>query len=265
MTVRLRGPHDAGNIIGLSYRLYARHFTPLFLIALVTVPLPMLTAVIVNRIESPDTAGTVSSLLQVPGALVTLVAGAALVRAFHAITAAEKPDAGAALDTGIERFPAFLTTSLLSVVLLFASLLSFPSLAIWWLVRRDATIDGRRDWWLLLPLVLTLYLIGRWLFLAQAVVIEGKRNWSALDASAAAVRGQWWRSETIAVLVVFIGIGPVMLAAAATIAAPALLAATAVAMAAALVFPFTTAALTLLYYDLKARKDTDAQLDVSPA
>ena len=49
MNGELRGTHDLGEIIGLSYRVYARCFVPLFAIALVTVPLRMLTGIAQDR------------------------------------------------------------------------------------------------------------------------------------------------------------------------------------------------------------------------
>ena len=46
MKVELRGQHDLGQIVGLAYRMYARNFVPLFLIAAVTIPLQLLIGVI---------------------------------------------------------------------------------------------------------------------------------------------------------------------------------------------------------------------------
>ena len=77
MKVDLRGQHDVGQIVGFAYRIYVRSFAPLFAIALVTVPLELLTNVLQRRV--PDAAQSAVSLLALPAALVTLIAVAALI------------------------------------------------------------------------------------------------------------------------------------------------------------------------------------------
>ncbi len=253
--VDLRGTHDLGAIIGYAYRIYIAHFRTLFLIALVTAPLAMLSAVVQRQIASDDAAMWAGVAFQLPEALVGLVASGALIFAVHAISGAALPQAGASLDVGLAKFAALLTSGLLAGVMAFLSLFAFPGLAIWWLLRRNATIDGRRDWWLLLPFVLPFYLAVRWALAPQAVVIGDERNWSALDHSAFAVRGQWWRTLGILLVIALVQAGPLMLVAAAA-ALPPLAEATVVAVVSALVLPFSVAGQTLLYYDLVARKQT---------
>jgi hypothetical protein len=146
-------------------------------------------------------------------------------------------------------------------VLALASLLAFPFLAAWWLVRRDATIDGRRHWWLVLvPGLLTVYLAVRWAFSQQAVVLARRRNWAGLDTSADTVRGDWWKTLGTLLTVGLLQAGPVVLATASALAHP-LVEATVTALVSALVLPFFVAAQTLLWYDLRSRK----ALDASPA
>lgn len=249
----LRSTHDLGAIIGYAYRVYIAHFRVLFLIALVTAPLAMLSAVVQRQIDSDEAAMWAGLAFQAPEALVGMIASGALIYAIHVISGAEVPQAGASLDVGLAKFGALLTTGLLAGAVALASLFAFPALGIWWLFRRDATIDGRRDWWLLLPFVLTMYLAVRWAFAPQAVVIADRRNWDALDRSAFAVRGQWWRSLGILLVITLVQGGPFMLVAAAA-ALPPLAEATVVAFVTALVLPFSIAGQTLLYYDLVERK-----------
>ncbi|HEY8172843.1 MAG TPA: hypothetical protein VIH21_07130 [Dehalococcoidia bacterium] len=258
MKVNLRGQHDLGEIVGFAYRIYSANFAPLFVIAAITAPMQMLIAIADRQIDNRDVADTVVGLLQVPAALITVVAVAALISAVHNITAGEKAEPGQSLDVGLARFWDLLTSGLLAGVLTFAAALAFPFLAIYWLIDRDASIDGRRDWRLvLIPLALLFYLSIRWAFVAQAVVIERKKRWPALDASADTVRGYWWRTLGIIIVIALIQLGPISLATASALGPP-LLEATVTAFVGALVLPFAVAAQILLYYDLKSRKQPDA-------
>lgn len=255
-----RGVQDLGDIVRNTWTLYTSNFRTLFLIALITAPLQMLGAIVGRQVSDDDAATALASLIQIPAALVGLIAIASLVFAVREIADGRETQPGAALDVGFGRFGTIFTTSLLEGALAVAAVFSFPALAIWWLIKRDATIDGRRDWWLLLPLVLTFYLAVRWIMAGQAVVADDKARWSALDASADAVRYNWWRVIGILLVVGLILIGP-LLVASASAALPPLAEATIASGISALILPFSVTAQTLLYFDLQARKH-DA---VSPA
>jgi hypothetical protein len=253
----LRSEHDLGEIVGFAYRLYAANFAPLFLIALLVAPPQMLAVVAERQIEHDITAQNVAALIQLFVALVTIVVAAALVAAIHDATGGTPPAFGRALDAAMERLGALLTTALLFAGLIVAALVAAPALAVYWLIRRDATIDGRRNWWLaVLPGALFVYLAVRWAFTLPAQMIDGRRNWSALDLSADVVRCQWWRTLAVILVVSLIAAGPPLIAEASALAAP-LVEATVTSAASALVLPFAVAAQALLYYDLKARSAVD--------
>ena len=109
-----------------------------------------------------------------------------------------------------------------------------------------------------------IYLIVRWAFIQQSVMIEARRNWAALDESAAIVRGSWWRTVGVLLVVALIQLGPLMMSSAATLLPP-LASAAITSIVFALVIPFPVTAQTLLYYDLKARKQPDVSADRLPA
>jgi hypothetical protein len=256
----LRGRHDLGEIVGYAYRLYGRNFTPFFLIAAITLPMQLLIGVI-QQGSSSDGVRAAASLLNIPAAIVGLIASAALVFAVHDATAGTAPDFGRSIDAAFERFGAVLKTSLLAGVLVILALAAAPWLAIYWLMKRDATIDGQRDWWFaLIPGVLAVYLVVRWAFVQQSVMIESRRHWAALDESGGAVRGRWWRTVGVLVVVALIELGPLLVTSAATLLPP-LAAAGIASVVFALVIPFPVTAQTLLYYDLKARNEPDASAD----
>lgn len=251
-TKPLRGTHDLGEIVGYSYRIYGGHFSALFGLALLTVPLQLLIGVVDQRSDS-DASDAVINLLFFPSVFVSLIAAAALVHEVHAVTGGERASFGRGLDAAFDRLSGLFSTALLLLGLAAAALFAGPALAVYWLFDRRATIDGRRDWYLaLIPLALFAYLAIRWAFNTQAVVIGGKCNWAALDDSADAVRGSWWRVLGIVVVIILIILGPTMLAELGG-ALPPLAAAAIAAGVSALVWPFAVIAQTLLYYDLKTR------------
>jgi hypothetical protein len=258
--VDLRSQHDLGEVVGYSYRLYAAHFAPFLLIAAVTVPLQLLIGVIQEGSNS-DGAMTGAALLQIPAALVSLIASAALIFAVHDATGGTRPEFGRSIDAAFERFGALFTTALLGGVLAVLGMIAAPLLALWWVFRRDATVDGERNWWLaLVPGLLGIYLAIRWVLEQQSVMIGGKRNWSALNDSADATRGMWWRTFGILLVVALIQLGPILLSQSAVLLPP-LAASAIIASVFALVLPFSVTAQTLLYYDLKARKQDDVHPD----
>jgi hypothetical protein len=261
VNVNLRGQHDLGEIIGFAYRLYARSFVTFFLIAMITIPLQLLIGVIQQN-SSGDGAQVAAGLLNFPAALVGLVASAALIFAAHEATGGTAPEFGRAIDAAFERFGALFGTSVLGGVLAIMALAAAPALAVYWLFNRGATIDGARRWWMaLVPGALAIYLVVRWVLLQQSVMIEGRRNWAALDESASLMRDCWWRVLGVLVVIALIELGPVSLAGAIAVVMPPLAAAATTSIVLALVVPFPVIAQTLLYYDLKARKQADVSAD----
>lgn len=260
MSTELRSQHDLGEIVGLGWRTYIDHFRSLFLIALIVAPMQMLVIIVTRQIDDAVIAQNVALLLQIPTALVGLVASTAVIHAVNEAAHARPIEPGTSLDAGLQNFwPAF-TALLLVFVRVLLSLLAVPFLAVYWLLNRDAAIDGRRDWYFaVVPFALFFYLALRWAFVTNAVVIEGKRGWAALDDSADAVRGNWWRSFGIVLVISLIQAGPLLLSSLAA-AAPPVIEGIVAGLAGAFILPFTVAAQTLLYYDLKARR----QANVSP-
>ena len=222
-TIDLRGQHDLGEIIGLAWRLYARNFGPMFLIALTTAPLQMLAAVLQDRIANEGAATAAGAAVQIAGTLVTIIAAGALIHATNDAATGTRPEFTRSIDAAFEHFGRLFTTSLLAAALSLLSLVALP------------------------------YFVIRWTFSAWAVMLEDKRNWSALDASSSIVKGAWWRTFGILLVIVLVVAGPSLMASAAQLLPP-LTAATIASVVGALIIPFGVAAQTLLYYDLRARK-----------
>ncbi|MBI5285849.1 MAG: hypothetical protein HY874_12235 [Chloroflexi bacterium] len=252
----LRGRRDLGEIIGLSYRLYVANFAPLFLMALTVAPLQVLSAVVQDRIASVENQQLAATAFLPFSVVVSLIATGALIHAVNDIATGTPPTFSRSIDAAFERFVALLATNLLGGVLAILSLLAFPYFALRFVLTRK---DPRM---LYLSLLGFPYFAVRWTFSPQAVVIEGKRHWAALDISSSIVKGQWWRTFGMLVVITLIGTGPLLLARAVSLL-PALPSSAILAALVALTLPFLVAAQTLLYYDLRARKAAaDAPLPV---
>lgn len=257
MTADLRARRDLGQIVSDAWSFYRRYARVLLPVALIPFPLDMLTTVVVRRINDPTDAQLAGVYLQLLAALVGLVATAGLIAAMNDVAEGREPDAGHSVDVGLHKFWAVFTTGFIAAVHAILALFAVPFLALYWLLRRDATIDGRRDWYFaLVPFALTIYLIVRWSQITSAVVIRDLRGWQALDHSAERVRGRWWRTLGILVAIGLIS-SPVVFLPSLTVYAPILADAVITAAAATLILPLATSAQTLLYYDLSTRQAAD--------
>ena len=97
----------------------------------------------------------------------------------------------------------------------------------------------------------------RWLFIHQAVILDGTSARAALSYSADAVAGRWWRTVGIAIILWIIVQVPASVIGALVGFAPILISGTASAVITAVILPFGVIAMTLLYLDLTARRETD--------
>lgn len=224
-TVDIRGRHDVGEIISLGLRVYLPNAGAMLPIALLTVPLGMLAAVIPSSGGSAAAGAILQIAFLVASIIVGAVANGALIHAVNEVAGGTRPEFARSVDAGIERVGALVSTMVLEYALIVLSLIAAP------------------------------YFFVRWEFSPQGVMIEGKRNWAALDVSSSIVKGQWWRTLGILLLSALIAVGPIIVAAGIAIALPALAAATVQGIGFALVLPFIIAAQTILYYDLRARRE----------
>jgi hypothetical protein len=221
----LQGPHDLGEIAGYAWQLYLRNFVTMFPLALIPVPVQMLIAAIQDRVASEETQATILALFFLPSILVSLVSSSALVAASNDAINETPADFGRAVDAAFSRFLAVLSTTVLGLALSVASLVGI------------------------------VYFAVRWTFGVQAVMIEGKRNWAALDQSSSIVKGRWWRTFGILLFITMALMPAVLIDSSGAFAG--LVPSTLISVLMAAVLPYAVAAQTLLYYDLKARNAVD--------
>ena len=169
-----------------------------------------------------------------------LLAGAAIVIALANIDQGGEPKFSDIYDAAFERvwtlFGAILRAA--GIALLFAiTIIGIP-----WAIQR----------------------MVRWLFIEQAVILDGVTASEALGRSAAAVEGRWWRTLGVALVIGFVSAVPAFIVAVALTLAHPLVSGTVTSFVNALLLPFAVAAMTLLYFDLQVRKESDERIASDP-
>jgi hypothetical protein len=229
---------DLGGLFGTSFTAYLRHFLPFMAIgAAVVVPVQLIVSGIglgqlTSGYDSTTTSGSTLVTIAELYLVITPLVTAMVVHALLAMADGEKPRPGAAIVSGLEAFRPVFGAVLIAAAGVVLGLFAF-----------------------LLP---GLWLLVRWGFAPQAVVLDGRRGAAALQRSAELVAGSWWRVFGI---VLFTGIA--VLIPGALITAPAeawaksadsqAISLVGQMLASTLVTPFQVLMLTLLYFDLLAR------------
>ena len=237
--LQLRQPRDVGALFGDSLGVFMRHaWLFVLLSAAVVIPveiivegigLEMLTS---SYDESPPLVESIAPTV-VGFLVVTPIITAISIYALHSIAEGERPSAGQVFVAGFEAF-----TPLFGAVLLAAIGIALGFVA------------------LFLPGV---YLLIRWYFVPQAVVIEGARGPAALSRSSEIVQGSWWRTLGLVVLAnVAVAIPALLLLAPFNAIASstdlAVWALVGTILATSVTTPFVALYSTFLYYDLLARR-----------
>ena len=228
----LRHPMDLSQIINGSVRIYRLHFAEFLAIAAVTLPVSVVAAIVVSFIKDEAVATGVSVALLVPGVAVALVAQAAIIRAVADVGDDVPPDFNFVYGRVLDRLGTLFVTAL-RIIVIFAALC--------------VTIVG---------IPFAIYLAVRWVFFAQAIMIEGEGSNEATELSGRLVQGYWWRTFGILLILGLLASLPTGAVSLIFSAAAPVAGSLAVAVVAAVVLPFSAGATTLLYFDLSSRKPT---------
>ena len=237
---------DVGLLFRDSGGIYARYLGLLVLIGLaVCAPVQLVVSGIgleelTSGYRADEPIGRTAVSAVVSFFVITPLITAATIFVLRAIEKGEKPRPGPALQGALDVFtPLFLAV----------------------LIATTGILLG------LLALILPgIYLAVRWYFVTQVVVIEGKRGLEALTRSAAVSHDAFWRTLGILLLANLAAAAPSILV---------LTALTAVAESAdsqavlligeiateSLTTPFVAVVATLLFYDLRMRKASVAEVD----
>src|SRR5215212_12273402 len=176
--------------------------------------------------DSPELQSIFGAVSLLTRGVLLLIVTPAVVQAVGDIVDGTPPGVRRSFRQGFARIPDVVWTLVRSTLILFALTISIIGLP--WAANRSV----------------------RWMFGAQAAVLGGIRGKTALDNSAAAVRGRWWQAAANGAVLAFIGAAPgVIVGLVLLILAhfPVDAANSVGAVIFALAQPFTIAGLTLLY------------------
>ena len=229
----LKQQRDLGQIIEVTFEIFTQNFMPLLTIAAVVVPIGIASGVLQEAIDDPAAAALVVLALVVLQFVASLLALAALIVALSDIDAGRGVDFSRAYDAVFARFWTVIGAALRAIVVV---------------VLLAITLIG---------LPFALYLGIRWLFIQQAVILDGTSAKAALSYSADAVSGRWWRTLGIAILIALIVGVPSSIVSGLFSLAPPLVSSTVSAALNAALLPFSAIAMSLLYLDLQTRKESD--------
>jgi hypothetical protein len=238
-------PRDVGELFRDSVGAYFRHFVPFVLIgAAVVVPVELVVSGIglgqlSGGYSSTGTQGGLAVLVAETYLLIGPLITAMVIHALLAVADGRRPRTGTAITSGLEAFRPIFLAVVISAAGVVLGLIFF-----------------------ILP---GIYLAVRWYFVPQAVVVDGRRSTGALERSAELVRGQWWRVFGVVILTILAAGIP-----ATVIEVPFRVAASSAdssaidligqIIAAAITAPFEALMLTLLYFDLLARRNLPAMV-----
>src|SRR5215204_712349 len=176
--------------------------------------------------DSPELQSIFGVVSLLTRGLLLLIVTPAVVQAVGDIKDGTPPSVRRSFRQGFGSIPDVVWTLVRSTLILFALTISIIGLP--WAANRSV----------------------RWMAGAQAAVLGGIRGKTALDNSAAAVRGRWWQAAANGAVLAFIGAAPgviVGLALLILVHVPVDVANSVGAVVFALAQPFTIAGLTLLY------------------
>ena len=244
-----------GTIVTTAGRFYRSHLRLVLGLGLVFVPLGLLITVVqylVFRVSG------LSSLVETEGASNALVGGLAILLGTlftaHGLAIVEAASAVAldALGDGRDLSPldAYKVAlrrwkPLLGAFLIAALMIGVLSLT---------AVGG----------LIAVWLLVRWSFLAQVVVLEGKSSRAALRRSSQLVRGDWWRVASLVLFVTAIGLllGPLLGAILLFVTSASF---NFVNLISSLVYvfalPFVAIATTYLYFDLQLEKEEEPETE----
>jgi hypothetical protein len=259
MTVPALRPLRVGEILDAGIKVYLSNARTLIgLTAVVVVPFQILNAIVLlstvsSSSEVPhgfsafgtangsDPAASLGAhlVLDVTSLIVGLLTTAACVKAVSDAYLDQPVDLGVSLRYALRRLGSLAWLAILMWVLLALAFLALVVPGIW--------------------------LYGAWSVATPALMIEGVRGWGALSRSFQLVKGRWWPvAGVLVVATVMIGIVgaaiegvllAITLTSGGSVAGTVLIVSLAGGLASILTQPFQAAVTTVLYYDLRVRRE----------
>ena len=232
-------PRDLGQLIDATFKAYGKAIIPFFAIALIPQIPNMLSLAVGGTAEDASLTGPslTETILALVSLLIGIVAGAASIFCLGRVLAGRSVDVmdcyGRALSVLL---PLLATTIIIGLALAGSAILML----------------------VLIGIPLFFYVLIIWFFAVQAVAIENKSTFDALRRSHELVKGNWWRVFGIGVVFVLLGIAlliPAIIASVIVGFINDVLSNVVLGVAVALVTPVMYIGSTLLYIDLRVRKE----------
>ncbi len=221
---------DLGQIVNTTLSVYRRNFGEFVAIAAVTLPISAAAAVISGLMANSTAAAIVTVAFAVPNIAVGLIAQAAITRAVADVDEGVAPDFNSSYARILPLVGRLFLTALRVAVIV---------------VALGVTIVG---------IPFAFYYMVRWAFFAQAIVIEGASSSEATTISSRIVQGNWWRTLGILFVLGLLAGLPSALSSLVFSSAAPIAGSLASAVVEVIVFPFSAAATTLLFFDLQSRE-----------
>ena len=261
-------PMELGDFLERSLAVYRGSFGPFFLIALVAhVPVFILTLFSGGDVQSAETAEAVDAAQAIADLGTVLIAtiALALVAGYFStvLSAASVAAVGQYYVVGGIDIGYCLRRAWYRIA----------SLSLAYLVFALAMVGAAVLMFILVGIPLFFYLLVVWFFFVECIVLERKRPMDSLWRSRDLVQGNFWRVFLIGLVYTLLAVGVTLVAGLADLLlsqiSPVLSSAFLVAVS-ALITPFAWIGRTIVYYDLRIRKeqytmdDLAADMGLSP-
>lgn len=248
-TLGTLGPRDLGEILGETYKIYRDYFPTLVAIVAIIEVIPFIASIVLGVSMGPEGMGEVGAgslnqlLMPVIILLYTFVGfplmSGALIHAVSEQYLLKTMDFKRAYSFSSERLGA-MAGALILVVLVCASIVIISSIA--------AAISPVIGVIFMLAAGLTVIYLGiRWIFIWQAAALDGRGAAASLSRSANLVEGNWWRVLGIMLVLGIISTAIQFLS--------LLIPVVGIIIGGILATPIYIVGITLLYYDLRVRKE----------
>ena len=233
---QIRKPRDLSQIIDGAISLYRHNFGEFVAIAAVALPIDIVVAVTPVVVPNEVASLLLALLLPIPAIIFSIAVTAALIRAIADISDGLPADFNRSYRQVLSRLGVLLLAALrvVGITLLIA-----------------ITIIG---------IPFAIYLWIRWAFYPQAVVIEQTDSGDALSLSADIVRGSWWRTFGIVIVISLLAAIPSYGVAALFAWTSPIASALISAVITTIVLPFTAGAFTLMFFDLSSRRSQNVSV-----
>ena len=250
---RTLAPMELGDLLEKSLAVYRGNFGPFILIAFVAhIPVLILTLLSGGDVQSAETTEAVDAAEAIAdlGAVLIATVALALVAGYFStvLSAASVAAVGqyyvdGRIDVGYSLRRAWYRIASLSVA---------------YVVFALAMVGAGVLMFLLVGIPLFFYLLVVWFFFVECIMLDGKKPLDSLWRSRDLVQGNFWRVFLIGLVYTLLAVGVTIVAGLADLLlspiSPVLSNAFLVAVS-ALITPFAWIGRTLVYYDLRVRKE----------